>query len=106
MTNAQLVLEKIKETLCHEGTTYKGRSGTYKYVVGKTTSEGTINGVVKKINEAGEEKTAGSFKILADGTVTRFTGLATKVTRDITKSLPSEATAEVNTENQPEAIAV
>ena len=106
MTNAQLVLEKIQSTLCHEGTTYKGRSGTYKYVVGKTTSEGTINGVVKKINEVGEEKTAGSFKILADGTVTRFTGLATKVTRDITKSLPSEATAEVNTENQPEAIAV
>jgi len=66
MTNAQLVLEKIKETLCHEGTTYKGRSGTYKYVVGKTTAEGTINGVVKKIDEAGQGKTAGSFKILAD----------------------------------------
>ena len=57
MTNAQLVLEKIKETLCHEGTTYKGRSGTYKYVVGKTTAEGTINGVVKKIDEAGQGKT-------------------------------------------------
>ena len=106
MTNAQLVLEKIKETLFHEGTTYKGRSGTYKYVVGKTTAEGTINGVVKKIDEAGQGKTAGSFKILADGTVTRFTGLATKVTRDITKSLSAEATAEVHTESQPEAIAV
>jgi len=90
MTNAQLVLEKIKSTLCHEGTSYKGRSGTYKFVVGKTTAEGTINGVVKKMNEAGEEKTAGSFKVLEDGTVTRFTGIATKVTKDITASIQSQ----------------
>ena len=48
MTNAQLVLNKIQEQLCHEGTTYKGNSGTYKFVMGRTTDEGTINGVVKK----------------------------------------------------------
>lgn len=112
MTNAQLVLEKIKSTLCHEGTSYKGRSGTYKFVVGKTTAEGTINGVVKKMNEAGEEKTAGSFKILEDGTVTRFTGIATKVTKDITSSIQSETSStsvdqSVEQEsNQEEAIAI
>ena len=48
MTNAQLVLQKIQSTLCHEGTTYKGNSGTYMFIEGKTTEEGTINGVVKK----------------------------------------------------------
>ena len=77
MTNAQLVLQKIKETLCHEGTTYKGNSGTYMFIEGKTTSEGTINGVVKKLDDTGGAKTAGSFKVLEDGTVCRFTGMAT-----------------------------
>ena len=62
MTNAQLVLEKIKSTLCHEGTTYKGNSGTYMFIEGKTTSEGTINGVVKKLDDQDVAKTAGSFK--------------------------------------------
>ena len=51
MTNAQLVLQKIQSTLCHEGTTYKGNSGTYMFIEGKTTEEGTINGVVKKLDE-------------------------------------------------------
>ncbi len=112
MTNAQLVLEKIKETLCHEGTTYKGKSGTYMFVEGKTTSEGTINGVVKKFDEQGASKTAGSFKILEDGSVMRFTGIATKTTRDITASIQSQ-TPDANPgqeehapENEPEAIAV
>ena len=66
MTNAQLVLQKIQDTLCHEGTTYKGNSGTYMFIEGKTTAEGTINGVVKKIDEQGVAKTAGSFKIVED----------------------------------------
>ena len=113
MTNAQLVLEKIKETLCHEGTSYKGKSGTYMFVEGKTTSEGTINGVVKKFDEQGASKTAGSFKILEDGSVMRFTGIATKTTRDITASIQSQ-TPDANpgpeeehaSENEPEAIAV
>ena len=72
MTNAQLVLDKIQETICTEGTTYNGRSGSFKFITGKTTAEGTINGVVKKMH-TGEDasvtwKTAGSFKVLVDGT--------------------------------------
>ena len=55
MTNAQLVLNKIQETLCHEGTTYKGKSGTYMYIVGRPTINDTINGVVHKLNETGEQ---------------------------------------------------
>ena len=89
MTNAQLVLNKIQETLCHEGTTYKGKSGTYMYILGRPTINGTINGVVHKLNDEGAGRTAGSFKILADGTVTRFTGIATKTTMAITSEIQS-----------------
>ena len=110
MTNAQLVLEKIKSTLCHEGTTYKGKSGTYMFVEGKTTSEGTINGVVKKLDDQGVSKTAGSFKILEDGTVMRFTGIATKISQAITKEIQSQMPGaepeETNEEAHKEAIAV
>jgi|TARA_B100000424_G_scaffold235996_1_gene200687 hypothetical protein len=109
MTNAQLVLQKIKETLCHEGTTYKGNSGTYMFIEGKTTSEGTINGVVKKIDDAGVSKTAGSFKVLEDGTVLRFTGIATATSRAITKAIQSQtpdAHPGAEPEEKQEAIAV
>jgi len=107
MTNAQLVLNELQNKLCHEGTTYKGPSGTYKYIIGRTTSSGTINGVVKKLHEDGSEKTAGSFKILSDGTVTRFTGVPTKTYRSITKEIQLQNTTETSViENQPEAIAV
>jgi len=110
MTNAQLVLEKIKSTLCHEGTTYKGKSGTYMFVEGKTTSEGTINGVVKKLDDQGVSKTAGSFKILEDGTVMRFTGIATKtsqaITKEIQSQMPGAEPEETNEEAHKEAIAV
>jgi len=111
MTNAQLVLEKIKSTLCHEGTTYKGNSGTYMFIEGKTTSEGTINGVVKKLDEQGVAKTAGSFKVLEDGTVMRFTGIATKTSKAITAEVQAQMPdahpgAEPEVEEQPEAIAI
>ena len=100
MNNAQLVLDKIQSTLCHEGTTYQGRSGTFMFVQGKTTEEGTINGVIKKLHtqEDGSivSKTAGSFKVLADGTVTRFTGIPTKTTNEITASVQAEALVDVD----------
>jgi len=109
MTNAQLVLSKIKETLCHEGTTYKGNSGTYMFIEGKTTSEGTINGVVKKVDDQGVAKTAGSFKIVEDGTVMRFTGIATKTSQGITKEILSQnpvVEEQPVVDEQPEAIAI
>jgi hypothetical protein len=111
MTNAQLVLQKIQSTLCHEGTTYKGNSGTYMFIEGKTTEEGTINGVVKKLDEQGAAKTAGSFKIVEDGTVFRFTGLATKTLKAITKEVQSQTSiidegVQPEVEQQPESIAV
>jgi len=102
MTNAQLVLEKIKSTLCHEGTTYKGNSGTYMFIEGKTTSEGTINGVVKKLDEQGGAKTAGSFKVLEDGTVMRFTGIATKTSKEITLDIQAQDPSHNSMEEQAE----
>ena len=111
-TNGQKVLELIKDKLCDQGTTtYQGRSGTYKYVEGRTTSEGTINGVVQKLHSEGYLKTAGSFKILEDGTVLRFTGIATKTSKAITKEMlmnaqtQEDTTAELSTDTQ-ESIAV
>ncbi len=102
MTNAQLVLDKIQETICTEGTVYEGRSGSFKFITGKETPAGTINGVVKKMY-TGEDasvtwKTAGSFKVLVDGTVTRFTGIPTKTTNQITADV--QAQAEVVAEEQ------
>ena len=82
------------------------------FIEGKTTAEGTINGVVKKIDEQGVAKTAGSFKIVEDGTVFRFTGLATKtlkaITLDIQAQDPSHNTMEEENvvEEKQEAIAV
>ena len=109
MTNAQLVLEKITTTLCHEGTTYKGNSGTYMFIEGKTTDEGTINGVVKKLDDAGNSKTAGSFKIVEDGTVMRFTGIATKTSKAITAEVRAQmpdANPGAQQEVEQEAIAI
>jgi len=106
MTNAQLVLDKIQETICTEGTVYEGRSGSFKFITGKETTAGTINGVVKKMYTGDDAtvswKTAGSFKILVDGTVTRFTGIATKTTNQITADVKAMAEQIV----EDEAIAV
>jgi hypothetical protein len=109
MNNAQLVLDKIQSTICHDGTMYQGRSGTFMYVQGKTTDEGTINGVIKKMHTQEDGtvswKTAGSFKVLADGTVTRFTGIPTKTTNDITAEVKAEAVVTDN-EQVDEQIAI
>ena len=88
---------------------YQGRSGTFMYVQGKTTDEGTINGVIKKMHTQEDGivswKTAGSFKVLADGTVTRFTGIPTKTTNDITAEVKAEAVVTDN-EQVDEQIAI
>jgi hypothetical protein len=109
MTNAQLVLDKIQETICTEGTTYEGRSGSFKFITGKETPAGTINGVVKKMYTGDDAtvswKTAGSFKVLVDGTVTRFTGIATKTTNQITSDVQAQAEA-ISEEQVNEEIAI
>lgn len=60
-----------------------GNNGTYYWSRGKTATDGTVNGVVRKLagqNETGEKiwVVAGSLKISSDGTIQRFTGLSKK----------------------------
>ena len=86
---------------------WPGNNATYQWSLGKTTSEGTVNGVIRKlagIDVSGTQiwVVAGSLKILPDGTLARFTGLPKKMQAelkilemlDITKS-PVEETANV-----------
>lgn len=62
---------------------WTGKSGTYHWNSGKLTANGMLNGVVRKlagIDASGKQiwVVAGSFKIDADGTITRFTGIPKK----------------------------
>ena len=77
---SQLVLDSIKKR-CHSDTQtdnkWKGRSGNYMFIMGRENSDGKATGVVHKFAPDGvTHKLAGSFKILADGNITRFTGLS------------------------------
>lgn len=92
-------LQRIKE-YCKEnsGSPYiwNGRTATYKWSPGKTTREGILNGVVRKL--AGIDTTdgsqiwvvAGSLKIMPDGTISRFTGLPISVQRECVVQLVTE----------------
>jgi hypothetical protein len=62
---------------------WSGNKSTYHWNIGKITSQGIMNGVVRKlagITATGEQiwVVAGSFKIMPDGTIARFTGLPKK----------------------------
>jgi hypothetical protein len=62
---------------------WQGNSAFYQWSKGKTTDEGIINGVVRKLagtDTAGNEiwVVAGSFKIAANGEILRFTGISKK----------------------------
>jgi len=75
---AQLVLDQV--TLrCQSDTqtknTWTGKSGKYMFIMGRENADGKATGVVHKYQPDGSHKLAGSFKILADGIITRFTGL-------------------------------
>jgi hypothetical protein len=65
------------------GQSWQGKSGTYHWNRGRTTADGTINGVVRKLNgidPSGNQiwTLAGSLKILPSGKITHFTGLSKK----------------------------
>jgi hypothetical protein len=74
------------------GQTWNGNKATYHWNIGKYTANGTLNGVVRKLAgvQAGGEQiwvVAGSFKISADGTILRFTGLPKKHQKEIGATL-------------------
>ena len=58
---------------------FNGPSGQYKAITGRTRVDGSITGVVHKFDTEGNTKLAGSFKILSDGYISRWTGVPTKV---------------------------
>jgi hypothetical protein len=65
------------------GQIWNGKNGTYFWNTGRTTPGGLVNGVVRKLagtDDSGKQiwVVAGSFKIAADGTILRFTGLPKK----------------------------
>ena len=75
---AQLVLDQVA-LRCQKDTetknTWTGKSGKYMFIMGRENADGKATGVVHKFQPDGSHKLAGSFKILADGIITRFTGL-------------------------------
>ena len=58
---------------------FNGPSGKYKAITGRARVDGSITGVVHKFDAEGNTKLAGSFKILSDGYISRWTGVPTKV---------------------------
>jgi hypothetical protein len=76
---AQLVLDQVIER-CKSNTstdnTWNGKSGKYMFIPGRENADGKATGVVHKYQPDGSHKLAGSYKILADGNITRFTGLS------------------------------
>ena len=76
---ASLVLDQVRSR-CQEDTQtnnkWRGRSGNYMYIMGRENADGKATGVVHKIAEDSSHKLCGSFKIMSDGIITRFTGLS------------------------------
>jgi hypothetical protein len=65
------------------GQIWQGKNATYHWNTGRPTPGGLVNGVVRKlagIDASGTQiwVVAGSFKIDANGTILRFTGLPKK----------------------------
>lgn len=79
--SAEHTLEAMKK-FCQlstgSDTTFKGNKATYQWNKGRTTTDGTINGVIRKLEGTDTWKLAGSLKILPDGKITHFTGLSKK----------------------------
>ena len=91
---AQLVLDQVRQR-CQQDTQtnnkWTGKSGSYMYLMGRENPDGKATGVVHKIQQDGvSHKLAGSFKIMADGIITRFTGLSKSNWNEYMKGAESE----------------
>jgi hypothetical protein len=83
INNAEIVLHEMNH-YCMKSTgepqVWTGKNATYHWTRGKTTDDGIVNGVVRKlagVNANGDKiwVVAGSFKITSNGEILRFTGL-------------------------------
>ena len=76
---AQLVLDQVRARAQADTQTnnkWTGKSGNYMYIMGRENSDGKATGVVHKFREDASHKLCGSFKVMSDGIITRFTGLS------------------------------
>jgi hypothetical protein len=99
---AQLVMDQIRSR-CQEDTQtnnkWRGRSGNYMYIMGRENADGKATGVVHKIAEDGSHKLCGSFKIMSDGIITRFTGLSKADWNNAMRSAEAEYKSKYETAN-------
>jgi len=90
---------------------WTGKSGNYMYIMGRENADGKATGVVHKIAEDGSHKLCGSFKILSDGMITRFTGLSKHDQTNMMRSADAEYNAKYSEtaptqDTAPEKVAV
>ena len=106
--SAEKIIESLKEFCVKSsgvvlGQTWHGKSGTYHWNRGRDKPNGEVNGVVRKRAgiEAGGTQiwvVAGSFKITANGTIQRFTGLSKANWRELEATISTPITVETITE--------
>ena len=84
----QVVARCMKDT--ETKNTWTGKSGKYMFIMGRENADGKATGVVHKIAEDGSHKLCGSFKILSDGMITRFTGLSKQDQTNMMRSADAE----------------
>ena len=88
-------VKKFCESSSGDPQIWSGNKATYHWNIGKVTSQGLVNGVVRKLAgiDSGSGKqiwvVAGSLKIAADGTILRFTGLPKKLQAKFVSAQPS-----------------
>jgi hypothetical protein len=80
---------------------WSGNKATYHWNIGKVTGAGIVNGVVRKLagidSGSGQQiwVVAGSFKIMPDGAIARFTGLPNKLQSQMNIAKPAAVTTTV-----------
>ena len=90
---AQLVMDQVRARCQSDTQTnnkWTGRSGNYMYIMGRENADGKATGVVHKIAEDSSHKLCGSFKIMSDGMITRFTGLSKQDQTNMMRSADAE----------------
>ena len=89
---------------------FNGPSGKYKAITGRARVDGSITGVIHKFDAEDNTKLAGSFKILSDGYISRWTGVPTKVNAKISAKalaeLPTPVVEEIAKEPEEHTIKI
>ena len=92
-------VKKFCESSSGDPQIWSGNKATYHWNIGKVTSQGLVNGVVRKLagidSSSGKQiwVVAGSLKIAADGTILRFTGLPKKLQAKFVSVQPAVVTS-------------